>query len=261
MTQNLPCPDLFDGYDAGAYTLPDELLKLRDTFHKVQAQPYPKPPENSWEVINRLSTETVDAVHNGKALPDAAQIEEARKAERIYQDIIDMMTACIDLAGERVRRGIHAHGMDIITSHLKPAHDTLWAEFKGAWRTLQEHGKTEPRHLLAAPAKVRKASDLCDLLVDRYTAIHTARGTLARMGFGCPDDPRGKYSAIRNYHELSPSRLATSRPPWFGLSTRHFLGWHATNGGDLWLPTPDEQAKAVKDEAPDNSLLKRAAGF
>lgn len=260
MAESLPCPDLFDGYDSGAYTLPDELVKLRDTFLKVQARPYPEPPKNSWDVIAGLAVETVNAVHNGTALPDPSQIEAARKAERIHQDIIDMMGACIDLAATRLRSSIRDHGMDLITGHLKPAHDTTWSEFKGAWRTLQEYGKTEPRHLLAAPAKVRKASDTCDQLAARYGAIHTARGVLARLGFSCPDDPNGKYAAIRNYHELSPSRMAMSRPPWHGLSTRQFLGWHAANGGQLWLPTPDEQKRAVWTEAED-SPIKRAAGF
>lgn len=261
MTNGLPQPIIFEGYDAGHYTLPDELVKLRDTFLKVQAQPYPEPPQNAWAVIERLATEVVDAVHNGTELPEPAQIEEARKAERIHQDVVDLIGSCTDLASQRVRAALHTHGMTLITDHLKPAHDKLWADYKAAWRTLQEYGKTEPRHLLAAPQKVRKASDTCDLLAERYTAIHSARTALSILGFRCTDDPNGKYAAIRNYHQLAPSRLAMSRPPWHGLATRHYLGWMVENGGELWLPTPDEQRQAVIDEAPDNSPLRRASGF
>ncbi|MZE56156.1 hypothetical protein GTY86_33780 [Streptomyces sp. SID5770] len=260
MTQGLPYPNLFDGCDAGAYTLPDQLLKLRDTYRAIEAQPYPDPPENPWDVIARLAEETVDAVQDGKPLPDPTQIEQARTAERVHEDVLTMMSGCLDLAAKRVRAGIQAYGAAIITDHLKPAHDKLWADFKAAWHTLQEYGQTEPRHLLAAPPKVRKASDTCDQLAAQYPVIHEARSILARAGFNCPDDPTGKYAAIRNYHQLAPSRLAMARPPWSGLSTRQFLGWHATNGGQLWLPTPDEQKDAVWAEA-DTNPVKRAAGF
>lgn len=258
----LPYAELFAGHDAGAYTLPDELLHLRDTYLKVQAQPYPQPPENSWETIARLAVETVDAVHNGTKLPDPAAIEKARQDERVYQDVLDMMASCLDIAASRLREAVHALGLVVITDHLKPAHDRVWQEYRAAWRILQEHGDTEPRRLLSAPSKVRKASDQCDQLAEQYRHLRTARAALALRGFSCPDDPSGKYLSIRNYHQLSPSRLFNARPPWHDLSTRQFLGWHAANGGQLWMPTPDEQAKAVLDEAPDNSPLRRAgAGF
>ncbi|MFD6914054.1 hypothetical protein [Streptomyces virginiae] len=256
----LPQPAIFAGYDAGAYTLPEDLVHARETHRKVHAQPYPAPPERPGAVIERLSHEVVAAVHDGKELPDLTQIEAARVAEQTHQDAVDIMAACEVLAAERVTRALRDHGMAIITDHLKPAHEETWTGFKAAWRTLQEYGKTEPRHLLAAPVKVRKASDTCDQLVERYIHITGARTALTILGFNCPDDPRGKYSAIRNYHELSPSRLAMGRPPWHGLSTRQFLGWHAENGGQLWLPTPDEQKEAVWVEAEVNPI-KRAVGF
>lgn len=256
----LPQLPIFEGHDAGAYTLPAPLLKARETHRKVHAQPYPEPPERPAVVIERLIQEVVDALHDGNELPDLTQVQAARVAEQTYQDAVDMMAGCEVLTAERVRGELRTHGMAIITDHLKPAHAETWTGFKAAWRTLQEYGKTEPRHLLAAPAKVRKASDTCDQLAERYTYITRARTALGLMGFNCPDDPRGKYEQIRNYHELSPSRLATGRPPWHGLSTRHFLGWHTENAGDLWLPTPEEQAKAVWAEVEANPI-KRAAGF
>ncbi|MEV3988258.1 hypothetical protein AB0J57_05065 [Streptomyces sp. NPDC049837] len=260
MSQALPFTALFDGYDAGYYSLPAEVIKARDTHAAIVAQPYPEPPESVVAVIERLAVETVDAVHAGTELPDVAQIGAARAAELQHQDVSVMLGYCKDIAVKRVQSAVHAHGLAAITDHLKPAHDETWQSFRRAWQTLLEHGQTEPRHLLAAPAKVRKASDTCDQLAERYVAIHTARGALARAGFTCPDDPNGKYVAIRNYHQLSPSRMAMARPPWFGLNTRQFLGWHATNGGQLWLPAPDEQKQAVWDEVADNPV-KRAAGF
>lgn len=261
MSQTLPYADLFAGHDTGAYTLPDELVKHRDTYLQLQALPYPKPPENSWETIARIAAETVNAVHDGTKLPDPAAIEKARQAERVYQDVLDMMASCLDIAASRLREAVHSRGLAVITDHLKPAHDQLWQDYKTAWRTLQEHGDTEPRRLLAAPSKVRKASDQCDQLAEQYQTLRTARSTLALHGFACPDDPTGKYLAIRNYHQLSPSRLFNARPPWHGMNTRQFLGWHAANGGQLWMPTPDEQAQAVLDDAPETSPLRRAAGF
>lgn len=256
----LPQPPIFEGYDAGAYTLPDAVVKARETHRKVHAQPYPQPPEQAGLVIERLIDEVVDALHNGTDLPDLTQIQAARIAEQTHQDAIDLVAGCEIRAAERARRALHAHGMAIITDHLKPAHAETWTGFKAAWRTLQEYGQTEPRHLLAAPPKVRKASDTCDQLAERYTRITAARTALTTLGFNCPDDPRGKYAQIRNYHQLSPSRMAIGRPPWIGLSVRHFLGWHTENAGDLWMPTPDEQKAALWAEAEANPV-KRAAGF
>jgi len=257
----LPSLPIFEGYDAGAYTLPEPLVKARETHRKVHAQPYPEPPERPAFVIERLIQEVVDALHNGTDLPDLTQIEAARVAEQTHQDAVDIVAGCEIIATERIRAQLREHGLAIITDHLKPAHEETWTGFKTAWRTLQEYGKTEPRHLLAAPAKVRKASDTCDQLAERYTHITAARTALTILGFSCPDDPRGKYTAIRNYHELNPSRMAMGRPPWHGLSTRHFLGWHTENAGQLWMPTPDEQKAQVWAEAEANPVKRAAAGF
>jgi hypothetical protein len=50
-----------------------------------------------------------------------------------------------------------------------------------------------------------------------------------------------------------------ARPAWQGLSARHYLDWMAEHGGQLWMPTPDEQRQALLDELPADSPLKRAA--
>ncbi|MCG3039184.1 hypothetical protein L7D48_01115 [Streptomyces sp. S1A] len=248
MTAQLPCPPLFDGHTAGAYTLPDELTKLRDTYTAVQAQPYPEPPENPWEVIQRVAVETVDAVHHGKPLPDPAQIEAARAAERVHQDVLDMLQQCLDIAARRVSSALHTMAEDIITEHLRPAHDQTVEAFRDALAVLRAHGEIRPRHLLTAPPKVRKAAEQLDVLAERYDRIHAARSALWSKGVRCTEDPQNKYGAVRNYHALHPVRLAMARAPWHGLSTRDFLIWMHDHGGQLWLPTPDEQAQAVADE-------------
>lgn len=260
MAKQLPCQTLYAGHDAGHYTLPEDVLKARETYRGVEAMPWPKPPRNPWETVADVATETVDAIHNGTKLPDVQRIEQARAAERIYQDALDMMGACLDLASQRAETTLREHSMGILTDHLRPAHDQTWQSYRDAHRTLQEYGETEPRRLLSAPSKVRKASDTCDLMADRYAAIREAYGDLRiRCGLACPDDPNGKYAAIRNYHQLSPSRLAMARPPWHAMSTRHYLDWMAEHGGQLWMPTPDEQRQALLDELPADSPLRQAA--
>ncbi|MFB7781515.1 hypothetical protein ACFC1D_02220 [Streptomyces vinaceus] len=256
----LPSLPLFDGYDAGAFTLPEALVRARETHRKIHAQPYPAPPERPGVVIERLMQEVVDAVHNDTDLPDLTQVQAARVAEQTYQDALDITAGCEIIAADRIRSQLREHGLAVIKDHLKPAHAETWTGFKAAWQTLKEHGDTEPRHLLSAPAKVRKASDTCDQLAERYGRITAARTALTIFGFTCPDDPRGKYEQIRNYHELHPSRMAIGRTPWHGLSTRQFLGWHVEHGGQLWMPTPDEQKERVWAEAEANPI-KRAAGF
>lgn len=250
MAEQLPLPALYQGYDAGHYTLPDDVVKARETYRGVEAMPWPKPPRNAWETIQDVTVATVDAVHNGTKLPDLDLIEQARAAERRYQDAVDLADGCLTLAAQRARQTLREQSMAIITEHLRPALAQTWQAYKDAHRTLTEHGETEPRRLLSAPAKVRKASDTCDLMADRYEAIAYARTQMHTvLGVTCPDDPRGKYTMLRNYHQLFPVRLATGNPPWSGLSTRHYLDWMAQHGGELWMPTPDEQAQAVQAEA------------
>ncbi|MGV9242196.1 hypothetical protein [Streptomyces sp. NPDC003710] len=250
MAKQLPCQTLYAGHDAGHYTLPADVLKARDTYRGVEAMPWPKPPRNPWETVQDVATETVDAIHNGTELPDVQRIERARAAERIYQDALDMMGGCLDLAVQRAETTLREYALVILTEHLRPAHEETWQTYRDAHRTLTDHGETEPRRLLSAPSKVRKASDTCDLMAERYTAIREGYDDLRiRCGLQCPDDPRGKYTAIRNYHELQPSRLAMARPAWQDMSTRHYLDYMAAHGGQVWLPTPDEQAQAVQAEA------------
>ena len=244
MSRTVPFAPLFTGHDAGAYTLPADLLAARDTFVKVSAVPFPAPPRNAWETIHAVARATVDAVHNGTPLPDPARIEAARQAERVYQDVVDMMDLCREDAADRVRTAVDPD--EVITCHLAPAHDETWETFKAAWRILTDYGHTQPRHLLVAPAKVRKAADTVEAASARYVLVRAARSVLHVQ---CPDDPGGKYAGIRNFHTLHPIRLRHGRTPWHGLDTRAFLGWMAEHGGDLWMPTAAQQAEAVEAEA------------
>lgn len=249
MAEQLPCPQLYAGYDAGHYTLPADVIKARDTYRGVAAVPWPQPPRNAWETVQDVAAATVDAIHNGSKLPDVDLIEQARQAERRYQDALDMLGGCLDLAAQRARATLRDQALAVITEHLRPAHDETWQAFKDAHRVLNEYGEHEHRRLLSAPSKVRKAADTCDLMAERYDAIQRARGDLwTSLNIRCPEDPRGKYTAIRNFHALHPSRLASTRTAWHDLGTRRFLMWMADHEGQLWMPTPDEQAEAVKAE-------------
>ncbi|TXS16044.1 hypothetical protein EAO71_35265 [Streptomyces sp. ms191] len=261
MPEQLPCPHLYAGHDAGHYSLPGDVLKARETYRSLEAMPWPKPPQNAWETVQAVAVATVDALHDGTKLPDIALIEQARQAERVYADALDMMDLCFSTAVQRARDTLRGQALAIITDHLRPAHDATWQAYTDAHRVLLEHGETEPRRLLSAPSKVRKASDTCDLMANRYEAISAARSDLAmRCGLRSTDDPTGKYAAIRNYHELHPTRWATAKPAWHGLPARRYLDWMADHGGQLWMPTPDEQTEAALAELHiGNPLGQRTA--
>jgi hypothetical protein len=236
------------------------VVKARETYRKLEAMPYPQPPKNAFEVIVDVATETVDAVHNGTKLPDVKRVEKAREAQRVYEDALSLMEYCLDTAVQRGTNTLAENAMAILADHLRPAHDETWQAYKDAWRTLHEYGEHEPRRLLSAPHEVRAASDTCDRMVDRYFAIRNARMDLwISRGIRCADDPNGKYTFLRNYHELHPIRLANAKPGWHGLSGRHYLDWMVVHGGQLWLPTPDEQAQAVADEAHIGNPHRQAA--
>jgi len=242
-----PLAKLFYGRDAGHYTLPDELVKARDTYVTVMDMPFPAPPLNAWETIQATAVATVEAVHAGTQLPDPSVIEAARAAERVYQDALDMMDLCRRTATDRIHSTLRM--IELITDHLAPAHDETWQTFQAAHRLLTEYGETANRRLLTAPARIRKAADTVDTAAERYDAVRAARAVLTVRGARCPQDPDNKYGAIRNFHEVHPTRMAMVRTAWHGMSTRQYLAWMVDHGGQLWMPTPDQQAEAVEAEA------------
>jgi hypothetical protein len=258
---SLPCPDLFHGQAQGAYTLPDELLKLRDVHAELLAEPWPVPPRSSWQITGELATATVDALYAGQPLPDPAQIEQARAQERIREDTIELLALAQEIAARRVQGCIRERALDIITGHLAPALDKTWQAIQDACATLAKHGDNEPRRLLSAPAKVRKASDDLDQLAETYGTIRAGRQALWAIGIRCPEDPGDRYATLRNRDELAPSRMAMARVPWHGLTTRQTLIMWAERGAQPWMPTPDEQARAVAEAIANGPGHYKAVGF
>ncbi|MBN6051313.1 hypothetical protein JYK22_05155, partial [Nonomuraea sp. RK-328] len=258
---SLPCPALFHGAANGAYTLPDELLKLRDVHADILAEPWPVPPRSSWQLTQELAVATVDALYTGQPLPDPAQIEHARAQERIREDTIELLGLAQEIAARRVSAYIREHAHHIITGHLAPALDKTWAAIRDAVTTMNKHGDTEPRRLLAAPAKVRKASDDLDQLAETYLTIRAGRAALWNAGIRCPEDPSERYAHLRNHDQLHPSRMAMSRPPWHNLNTRQTLIYFAEHNADVWMPTPDEQARVVAEVIANRNNGYQAVGF
>ncbi|MBB6343775.1 hypothetical protein FHU36_000284 [Nonomuraea muscovyensis] len=258
---SLPCPDLFHGAAQSAYTLPDELLKLRDVHAEILAEPWPVPPRSSWQLTQELAVATVDALHAGQPLPDPAQIEQARAQERIREDTIELLGLAQEIAARRVAACIREHANQIIAGHLAPALDKTWAAIREAVTTLHKHGDTEPRRLLSAPAKVRKASDDLDQLAETYLAIRAGRAALWNQGIRCPEDPNNRYAYLRNHDELHPSRMAMARPPWHGLNIRQTLIYFADHNAEVWMPTPDEQARVVAEVIANRNTPYKAVGF
>jgi len=92
-------------------------------------------------------------------------------------------------------------------------------------------------------------------MADRYHALAVARLELwTSRGIRCEDDQRGNYTLLRNYHELHQTTLVTARHAWAGLDTRDYLFWMVDHGGDLWMPTPDEQTEAARAGAQARGL-------
>ncbi|WP_432090395.1 hypothetical protein [Streptomyces sp. NRRL F-5630] len=245
-----PYRELFEGHAAGHYTLPEELTANERAYVTIYNRPYPEPPRSLFEVQVKFAEDVVAAVHDGTELPDLGAIDAARTAERQHEDACEVHQLILDTARRRFDRAVSGAALRVITDHLAPAHDETWEAFRAAYKALREYGETEHRRLLTAPAKVRKAADAVDMLTARYEAIRAARQMyINRRLLASAEDPRGKYLHMRNYHALHPSRMVMARPDWDGLDTRRYLMWMADHGGELWMPTPDQQAKAAAEES------------
>ncbi|MFC4535685.1 hypothetical protein [Sphaerisporangium dianthi] len=257
----LPAPALFDGHARGAYTLPDELLKLRDVHTKLTNEPWPVPPQSSWELTGQLATATVDALYAGAPLPDPADIERARAAERVRADTIELLGMALEIAARRVSSCIREQSEQIITGHLAPALDATWQGIREAVGVLHQHGEDEPRRLLSAPAKVRKASDQLDQLAETYTVIRAGRQAMWSMGIRCIEDPGDRYATLANFDDLHRTRMAMSRTPWHGMSLRQTLIYFVDHAAQPWMPTPEQQAAKVAEAIANGPHKLKAVGF
>jgi len=182
-------------------------------------------------------------VQAGTPVPDCAGIEDARRAEQVAADQAEVLRMAVETLAVRVRSSVNAN--EVMTKHLQPAHAAVIKELTTALAVVAEHHNTGQSVLLAS-AKVRAAEASIDGLLERYTAIRTARVDLDIFCHYAPEmDVDGEFSEVRNPNDVwqrsEHRNFSAGTPPWPLTPTRARVTWFLTHGCEVWLPTPAEQ--------------------
>jgi hypothetical protein len=229
--------NLFAPAARGDFTLPAKLLAMREGIARLDAEPRPVIVTDLDEHA-RLIEETITAAVAGQSLPDTSAVQTAR-AQSI--EAADRQTILIGATGgftSRLSGAIEAAGDEIITAHLRPAHDALIAELTATLLITGEYND-EPAAALTASTKVRTAFAALPGLRAGFDVLGSARRVIEMCGYRPTKDVDNQFSYIRNINELQTPGLRQhgAKPPW----AEGGVTWLIRNGGHLWMPTADEQ--------------------
>jgi len=255
---------LFDGVDAGVFSLPAEVLELRAAVDNLAVQPAPALTED--DVRAELTAATVTAARRGEAPPDLTPLLEARRRDDLERARRQVIVDADARARAQLGTAVAAVADEIITEHLRPVVEDVMAKGRRQVEVFGAHG-TEPAALFTAPPKVRQAYTDFTAGVHRYEVARAGRAVLTRVGAQPQYDARGWFGEVRNAEVLWPDVAAglktdRARPEWFGMATPVRLQWFAQHGAEVWLPTPAQQDRRwyeVLGEQYDQQQRLRAA--
>lgn len=252
---------LFVGHQAGAFTLPDDLVELNTRAARLEAEsrvtrPSRKPAARG-EFVNALR----DAIASGTDMPDPAVLHEAEAHDRALAEMVRILVEETENAQTRVVAGVQRFAETILVDHLRPAlEDTLEAATSAA----EKLGRTLPtaEGILSAPDATRKAFQALGALSSRYISLRNAQGVVVELSAGARYDAANLFREFRNLPDIFP-QYANPRAerPW-PTTDRGRLLWIVTSAIEAWMPTPEEQDEAFADRFPNAPVLRgRAAGW
>lgn len=236
---------MFVGFDAGHYTLPEEVLDRRrrlDAYTAVTDWPV-----DPWPAAHAALVDQVRGVADGGPPPDVTAAAAAKAASDMVGGTIGMARRQVaDELALDVEQAVTDHAAAILGDHLRPALEEVVAVVAAAARTapLEVLG-TNDSMLLSAKDAVRKAALAVDGAALRYQAIRTAHSCVRRAGDGgAQHDQAGWFGELKHMEIVWPTynvRQPPQRPPWETMTPRARLLFVVSGGGEPWLPTAAEQ--------------------
>ncbi len=240
---------LVNNQEAGGYTLPTDLLDAHRTYRRVSQLTPPQQPAVSPETV---AAELVTAAGEGQPVDVVAYAHRLAEAdaeraavERSRVVLLAANEQALD-AAVSVAASLTEH---TITTHLRPAFDTVLKEVRGIAATLSGHA-LDAHSLLSAPNKVRQAYLRLPELAARYSAIQNARRLVNTLGYQAPQhDASGLFSTFRRPLAFHPGWQPTSPVPAlpFPSDPVERLLWLVgpeASAAEPWLPTVAEQDAA-----------------
>lgn len=255
---------LFTGHAAGHYTLPADLLELRQATTRLDSE-RPDPPQHPTDTAAELGHATVAAAAAGKPLPSVKPLAAAHAAYDLWRQQSDVLDAARNVAAMQLDSLVMDLAPTVIAEHLRPAMADLQRQVAEVAKVLPVD--TSDRMLLLADDSTRRLWFEMDGHVTRYTSIRTAQQVVAPPLAGQQVDA-GEFAVWDNLDDLWPAQqrsnnISPASPPW-PEDPRAFLLWAATHGGRFavltiaerearWHAKYDEQhakRRAMADSAP-----------
>lgn len=242
--------NLVDASAGGGYTLPPELTDAYRIYRRVKAIEVPEPNPLH---LDTAAARLVSAVAGGKSVDvlelgaAVAQAETDRRATELARAVL---ADAIEQAGNAATSVASGLTEQVISAHLRPALDEVYARVREVSAQLDGYGLDDPHRLVTAPAKVRTAYGALPALVARVTAILTARKYANFIGHREPQhDANNLFADYRQPLALSPQWKPPAQIPRIPAPhdpTERLL-WtvsEAAAPAQPWLPTMAEQDAA-----------------
>lgn len=238
---------LFEPADRGEWTLPDELVRYRDTAVRLGAAfDQLQPPRD----IIDVQAEVIAAAKRADdpVTLDVTVLLDHERDMAEYDQRSNILRIAWEQAQQDLNATIHELADQVIIGHLQPALTKLWAHATKQVNTLADVNVDSTDSLLSASDKQRRAwLDLDD------TAARYARLRLAwdRIRTGQPQyDGRSDHAEYETGRcRIWPESMNNAKfsldptPPW-PTDPRQKLVWMVRNSHTPWLPTIQQQDDA-----------------
>lgn len=260
-----PVDRLLAGYDADAYTLPEELMTARGALRRVQASiTNLKAPPDPGLVVGELAAVVTTGSGPIKTADIGKRLVDAEAAVEQHAASLHVLRQAEASTASALRNIMETLAEEIVTEHLRPALEETLASVRELAPALG--GATSPDELLRSDEAAREAWFGLDALAGRWRQIRTAyTDSIYRSVFGpevgVSDLDLRTQLAYRNAYALPKADnrtdiAAPSRPPLY-------MVWLIDGAGGVvpepWLPLPADVEQALR-EARERVKAEQAAG-
>jgi hypothetical protein len=248
---------------AGGFTLPNELQTAAHLPDRLVALPL---AEVDGYGVEQAASDVVHALSTGApvSLAEAAdRIHRGREAGQQLSTAQAVVANARELAASlAIGTAADLYGA-VVGQVLQPAYAATLEEAAKHAATLAGHSH-DPRALLSAPAPVRRAWTMLQLVADRHAALRQALTALNGAADRHPQqDARSEFVEFRDPHALTGHKPGAARPPRIGGPTDPVerLLWLVgpAQPAQPWLPSDVEQDAAWETFYGDGQEARRQA--
>ncbi len=228
---------LFDLADAGVYTLPEPVLKLRAEMERLTDYALPTPTSAGDIAAAAFRA----AAATGDGWPDPDELAALHARNQMLAQLHNIRAGVLVDIETSLYGAVTGRADEIIVGHLRPVFLSVLADLRSVADTLDGRPLTGSA-ILSAPKPVRDAAVEIDDLAARYGALRDAQSALAAVT--TPSTDEGRYFEMRNPEEFR--RHQQMPAPWPTDDRVEMLRWMIAHGVDLWMPTPGDRDELVE---------------